>query len=317
MQRRNFLKTGASLLGALPFTSLSSFTMASPTNTTIEATHRFRIGQIKCAVLHDNLFTYQAKDFFTNADPTDVEKALKGYRQTTSIASPFVALLLETDSRKILVDTGAGSAAAPNLADGKLLALLKQEGIRPEAITDVVITHFHPDHIGGIFNEKGQLNFPNALFHYHATEWDYWHTSKSDHQPSQFKYFIEKNITKLKDKNVQLIKGDMQEILPGVTSVIADGHTPGQVALQIDSEGQSLLYISDAFLHPLHIENLHWQTSYDLEHEKARQTRIKLLEMAYKESMLVQAFHFDFPGLGHVDKMGDRWIWKSSAANKS
>jgi glyoxylase-like metal-dependent hydrolase (beta-lactamase superfamily II) len=193
---------------------------------------------------------------------------------------------------------------------GRLHELLRAESIKKEDITDVVITHFHPDHIGGIYSEDRQLNFPSAQFHTHEDEWNYWHSSKSDNQPDQFKYFIERNMTKLKEQNLHLFKGDVTEPLPGITIVKADGHTPGQIAIIVHSQKQYLLYISDAFLHPLHIERLDWQTNYDLDHEKARKSRIKLLEVAYKDNMVINAFHFDFPGLGYADKYSDNWIWK-------
>ncbi len=77
----------------------------------------------------------------------------------------------------------------------------------------------------------------------------------------------------------------------------------------IHSGKEQLLYISDAFLHPLHIERVDWQTNYDLDQQKAKLTRIKLFELAHKEGMLVNAFHFDFPGLGNIDKHKDTWIW--------
>jgi glyoxylase-like metal-dependent hydrolase (beta-lactamase superfamily II) len=99
------------------------------------------------------------------------------------------------------------------------------------------------------------------------------------------------------------------EVLPGIQAVKADGHTPGQIALTIHSKKEHLLYISDAFLHPLHIERIDWQTNYDLDHAKAKQSRLKLLNLAYKDNMLVSAFHFEFPGLGRVDKINQNWTW--------
>jgi glyoxylase-like metal-dependent hydrolase (beta-lactamase superfamily II) len=106
-----------------------------------------------------------------------------------------------------------------------------------------------------------------------------------------------------------MLKGDFIILLPGITVVNADGHTPGQIALAIHSGKEHLLYASDAFLHPLHIEHLDWRTNYDLDHEKAKSSRGKLLDLAYKENMLVNAFHFDFPGLGRVDKYYENWKW--------
>lgn len=210
--------------------------------------------------------------------------------------------MLQYDDKKIRIDTGIDFFEKPlifrgnsYLFEGRLQHLLRQENIRKEDITDVVITHFHPDHVGGLFAEDGKLNFPNAQFHIHEDEWNYWHSSQSDNQPELFKYFIQKNILPLKTLNLNLVKGDFVDMLPGVTAVKDDGHTPGQIGLVIRSEKEHLLYISDAFLHPLHIDKLDWQTNYDLDCVKAKQSRVKLLELAYKDNMLVDAFHFDFP----------------------
>jgi glyoxylase-like metal-dependent hydrolase (beta-lactamase superfamily II) len=266
------------------------------------------------------MFKYLAKDFFINADPAELNKALEKYQiKPDNIASPFTPILIQHDNKKILIDTGVGFSEKPVIVKGnsvifrgKLQQLLQEQNIKNEDITDVIITHFHPDHIGGIFNDEAKLNFPNARFHMHKNEWNYWHSPQSDNQPAQFKYFIEKNITSLKDLNLNLIEGDFVEVLPGITTIKADGHTTGHIGVVIHSEKEHLLYTSDAFLHPLHIERLDWQTSYDLEHEKAKQSRIKLLELARKENMLVNAFHFDFPGLGRIDKSENSWIWKYS-----
>jgi glyoxylase-like metal-dependent hydrolase (beta-lactamase superfamily II) len=232
-------------------------------------------------------------------------------------SSPFIAMLLRRKDRTILIDTGIGFTEKPitfrgasHEFKGRLHYLLKQENIRTEDITDVIITHFHPDHIGGVFSESEQLNFPSARFHIHEDEWQYWHSSQSVNQPGMFKVFIEKHITRLKNQNLNLFNGDFVKLLPGITAVKADGHTPGQIALAIKSGTEKLLYISDAFLHPLHIERLDWQTNYDLDHQKAKRSRIKLLELAFKEKMMVNAFHFDFPGLGYIDKSKGGWAWR-------
>lgn len=193
----------------------------------------------------------------------------------------------------------------PVVFQGKLHQLLNDENIA----ADVIITHFHPDHIGGIFNDAGNLNFPNARFHMHEDEWKFWHSSMSTNQPEQFKFFIERNITKLKDRNLNLISGDFVDLMPGITAVKADAHTSGQIAIVVHSNKEHLLYISDAFLHPLHIEKLDWQTNYDLDHKKAKESRIKLLELASKEHMLVNGFHFKFPGLGRAEKSKNSWLW--------
>jgi len=79
--------------------------------------------------------------------------------------------------------------------------------------------------------------------------------------------------------------------------------------LIIGNQNDQLLYISDAFLHPIHIEKLSWQTNYDLDHEKAKNTRLKLLDLADNEGMKINAFHFDFPGIGTAQKENMNWKW--------
>lgn len=280
---------------------------------------KINIGKIKCTIFRDFMFKYLAKDFFINASEEELNQSLNKYHIIGgNIPSPFIALLLQYNNKKILIDTGIGFLEKPLVFrgnsyafQGRLQQLLQQENIKKEDITDVIITHFHPDHNGGVFAENGKLNFPNAKFHMHQDEWSYWHSSQSDSQPDLFKYFIEKNISPLKNLNLNLVNGDFVDLLPGITSVKAHGHTPGQIALIIHSENEHLLYISDAFLHPLHIEKLDWQTNYDLDYDKAKQSRIKLIEIAHKDNMLVNSFHFDFPGLGRINKFQDNWIWNA------
>jgi glyoxylase-like metal-dependent hydrolase (beta-lactamase superfamily II) len=281
--------------------------------------HKLKVGEFDCTIFRDLMFKYKAKDYFINADNEELDKSLEEYKiNPENIPSPFIAVLLQNKDKKILIDTGSGYSEKPITfrgntfpLRGKLNQLLEEEGVNREEITDVIITHFHPDHIGGVISDKDVLNFPNAKFHIQEEEWEYWHTSKSDNQIPLFKFFIEKNITPLSSQNLNLIKGDFNEIISGIKTIKLEGHTPGQIGLIInEGKGENqLLYISDSFLHPLHIEQINWQTNYDLDHDKAKQSRIKVLELAYKENMLINGFHFDFPGLGRVDKLKNNWKW--------
>ena len=319
MQRREFLKNGASLLSLFPLINTGLFNAKLFGCSMNEDVVRMKVGAISCTLFRDTMFKYLGKDYFINASADEVNNALSKFGATAdNIPSPFIAVLLQHKDRKVLIDTGVGFMEKPVEFKGKTLKfegrlkhLLLRENISNEDITDVVITHFHPDHIGGVY-AGGHLNFPNAQFHMHEAEWSYWHSGQSDNQSPAFRYFIETQITPLKKQNINLFKGDFVEILPGITAVQAQGHTPGQVALIIHSDDKRLLYASDAFLHPLHIERLDWQTSYDMDHQTAKQSRIKLLDLAYQENMHINAFHFDFPGLGRVDKCKNGWHWNYS-----
>ena len=281
--------------------------------------YKFKIGDFDCTIFKDLMFKYLAKDFFINADKKELDESLlKHNLAPDNIPSPFISMLLQDGDRKILIDSGIGFSEDPIVFRGKeylwkgqLSHLLKKERVDPNEITDVIITHFHPDHIGGVFSSENQLVFSKATFHIHQNEWNYWHSSKSENQPPLFKFFIEKNISPLKNKSINFIEHDYQELVRGIISVNAEGHTEGQIALIIGNKTDQLLYISDAFLHPIHIEKLNWQTNYDLDHKKAKNTRLKLLDLAYKGDMKINAFHFDFPGIGSAQKGNSGWKWVS------
>lgn len=318
MERRHFLKTGATILGAMPFVNLHSVILPDlfgPNETEIL---KLQIGRCYVTIFRDNIHPYTSEDFFLNVPAEELEIGLKKYAANpANMPSPFTIILLQYDDRKVLLDTGIGFAEKPIIVGdypfqkkGRLQHLLASENVKKEDITDVILSHFHPDHIGGNFNEKKELNFPNATYHAPIEEWDFWHSSRAENQSAFFKFFIADQVTPLKNKDLNLFSGDYVEIIPGITAVQAHGHTSGHVVLNINFEKEHLLYVSDAFLHPLHIEQLDWQTKYDMDHAKARHSREKVLDLAYGENMLVNAFHFDFPGLGRVGKDGSSWKWE-------
>ena len=313
MKRREFITNTALLSSGITFGSIlkQNFSM----NPDI---YKFEIGKFKCTILRDLMFSYKASDYFINADNSTLKNYIKEYNfDPENIKSPFIALLIETQSKKILIDTGSGYSENPITFRGKtiplkgnLSKLLNETNIDKRSITDVIITHFHPDHIGGVFSDK-ELNYPNAKFHIHEKEWNYWNSSKSDNENPLFKIFVENNIKPLSNRNLSLIKGNENEFDSGITSILSEGHTPGQISINLNSEGESLLYTSDAFLHPIHIEELDWKTNYDNNHEKSKRTREKLLSIAKTNDSIINSFHFDFPGLGIAEKKSIKWKWNA------
>ncbi len=299
----------------MPFTNLNSRLLhISPKYFVIN------VGENKCTILEDLVYNYGPQDFFSNVEQVELNKALKnGYSlKENKIPSPFNLMLIENKNRKILIDTGIGYSEKPYLIGesefiwkGKLMALLNEINIKASQITDVVITHFHPDHIGGIYSQNGDLNFPNAVFHLPRKEYEYWLSNEANNQPSYFHLFINKNIKPLSHNSISFIAQDFQEITPELIAVKAPGHTKGQIALIIGKEKDQVLFISDAFLHPLHIENLNWQTNYDQDHKIAKMTRLKLIDLAYNNEMRINAFHFDFPGMGRIvrHKNNSKWTF--------
>lgn len=314
MKRRLFLRclsgiSAAFLIEMSPFKRLNAM---DP-----NYIHKMSLGDIKCTLLYDMDFVYRGQDFFRNVDEEILVRELIECGQALErIPSPYIGLLLEYESNKILIDTGVGYMEETQeingqqfKLEGRLQKLLRRVGVDGHDITHLILTHFHPDHIGGVYSSDGQLLYPNAKIYAHADEWEYWMGGKSSQQPSIFRYFINENIAPLKDENIYLVGMNEEEIVKGVRLIKTPGHTPGHLSVALQSQGEQLLYISDTWLHPLHIRHLDWETVYDLDQDLARKSRIFMLEEAYNNNMLVQSFHFPFPGLGHVDKVKDGWTW--------
>jgi glyoxylase-like metal-dependent hydrolase (beta-lactamase superfamily II) len=210
----------------------------------------------------------------------------------------------------VLVDTGADGLAP---STGKLVQNLKAVGIAPEHIDTVILTHGHPDHIGGNTDSEGKLTFPDARYVMWKGEWDFWTSGQAE---TKLDEHVRERQLKFARKNLPPIQGRLKlvdretEITPGIRALAAPGHTPGQMALAISSRGKQLLCVSDVVLHPIHLEQPEWCAGTDFSPQQVVATRRRLLKRAATQSALVLAFHFPFPGLGHVMRKGEAWQWQ-------
>ena len=276
----------------------------------------FRIGNFECKVICDGTFVYQDTSFFVNAPKKRMEQVLRKHNIRSEITTPWPGLFINTGKHRVLVDTGAGAGTVPSA--GKLHQRLKDEGIDAGDIDTVILTHGHPDHIGGIVDPGGNPAFPNARYVMLKDEWDFW-MSVADLNRLKLGEDLKQFILMVARKNLPLIRDqlvlvdDGTEILPGIRAIAAPGHTPGHMALAISSGGEQLLHISDTVLYPVHMEQPDWYPAFDFAPEQAGVTKRKLLDGAAAEKTRVFAFHFPFPCLGHVVKKGKGWEWQPVA----
>jgi glyoxylase-like metal-dependent hydrolase (beta-lactamase superfamily II) len=261
---------------------------------------RFKIGALDAVALKDGDIEEQndGKTFGLGQPPSQVAQVLTAAGLPSDrISISIQPLLVKAGDQLMLFDTGAAGASFAKA--GRLPASLRAAGFTPQQVTDIFISHRHPDHVGGLVGAEGGLVFPKATIHVSGPEWA---AMKAD-----------RNLTRLvpviAPKVVTFAPG--AAILPGtVMAVAVDGHTPGHSAYEIASGDQRLLFIGDTAHHSvISVQKPDWTVDYDEDAATAKASRRALLQRAADRNLRLYAGHFPFPGLGHVRAQGDSFVW--------
>jgi glyoxylase-like metal-dependent hydrolase (beta-lactamase superfamily II) len=283
------------------------------------ASHQFKVGTFECVAVSDGTFAYPANWFFSNVPEEHLKEVLRAHNlPPDQVISPYTCLLVKTGKHKILVDTGAGKFAPTT---GELMPNLEIAGVKAADIDTVILTHAHPDHISGSVDAAGKPAFPNARYVLWQHEWEFWTSETIDlgamQVPEEIKTLVVESARRCLppiQQQVDLLERET-EVVPGIRALPAPGHTPGHMAIVISSGQDHLLYLADAVLHPIHLEQPDWQTVFDLAQDRAAKTRRELLDQAAADQMNVMAYHFPFPGFGRVVSKGpQRWHWEPLSA---
>ena len=263
--------------------------------------HPFSIGALQAYSLRDGGMTIlnDNKALGVGRTPQEVSALLTAAGQPgDTISLGIEPLLIRDGDRLVLIDTGTG----PQMGAGKLRASLTAAGFRPDQVTDILISHSHGDHVGGLVNAAGELAFPNATIRMSAAEW----TAAQGYAPA-------KALVKAITPKVQTFEPGAV-VAPGITSVAINGHTPGHVGYEIVSGSDTLLYIGDA-MHSsiISVQRPEWANAWDEDGPTAVASREALMERAASQNLRLYAGHFPWPGVGRIQRRNDGFVWVPEA----
>jgi glyoxylase-like metal-dependent hydrolase (beta-lactamase superfamily II) len=255
----------------------------------------FHVGALTLTALHDEqiVIANDGKTFALGVSTSEVGKVLRAAGAPADRVPLSVnALLVRMGRRLILIDTGLGPRY-----HGHALDSLKVAGVSPGDVNEVLISHPHPDHVGGLLDAQGKLAFPNASIHMASAAWS-WMQQKGAPE-----------MAKVIASRVRTFEPGAR-VAPGIVSVSLPGHTPGHVGYEITSGQSRLMYIGDiAHSAIVSLARPDWSIEFDGDHGVANKTRREALSALAKSGEWVFSPHFPFPGVGHVVTAGTGFAW--------
>ena len=273
--------------------------------------YRLKVGSVDVTALSDGTLGFEAIEQLTNVKPGEAEKLLDRAYVKSPVEASMNAFLIQLGDSLILVDAGTGGLLGPKLF--KLPESLKGAGYAPEQITDILVTHVHPDHTGGL-TVGGKKVFPNAIVHMDWRELAYW-TDKSaeENAPEPTRSFfkmVEPTVGPyIASGSVKTFDGETL-LFPGLRSIPGYGHTPGQSYYVLESGGEKMIFWGD-IIHAQRVQLQHPEVTvvFDIDATAAAATRNRLLPKLAREDVVIAGPHMLFPSLGRLRKEGSGYTW--------
>jgi glyoxylase-like metal-dependent hydrolase (beta-lactamase superfamily II) len=274
-------------------------------------TYAITIGDAQITALSDGSVPQDLHALLHGTTNDNTDALLNDGYLSNPIELSLNAFLLRIDGRIVLIDTGAGQLFGPGYG-GKLLASLSAAGVTPAQVTDILLTHLHDDHMGGLVWD-GKIVFPNAVVHVGKPDLDFFlDRSNSAKAHYDMKYFDEAFATikvYVDAGKVQSFQGP-SEIMPGVTATIHPGHTPGSAFYTVESKGQKIIFVGDI----VHVAAVQFPQpaitiDYDVDQNSAANRRQQEFAIFARDRTLIAVPHLPYPGIGHVRQVGSGYEW--------
>ncbi|AWK88414.1 MBL fold metallo-hydrolase [Azospirillum thermophilum] len=282
--------------------------------TQVPGYYRMALGEFEVTALYDGYIDLDP-GILTRASAEDIQGLLARMfvESTPGMQTAVNAFLVHTGRNLVLVDTGAAGRFGPTL--GAIPANIRAAGYDPAAVDTVLLTHLHPDHAAGLMTAGGAVAFPNATVWTAQEEAGFWLDEQAAAQaPKEVQPFfaMAREVVAAYDRAGRFktfVPGG--ELLPGIASVAAAGHTPGHSGFLFASQGRSLLVWGDVVHnHAVQFPRPEVAIEFDSDQSRAVATRQRLFAEAAAQKLWVAGAHLPFPGLGHVraEQQGYAWV---------
>jgi glyoxylase-like metal-dependent hydrolase (beta-lactamase superfamily II) len=242
------------------------------------------------------------------------ELAAANFLSPTQMEIVFTPVVVNTGDELVLFDSGNPPERRPGA--GNLAQALQAAGFEPAQIDVVVITHMHPDHVGGLMTD-GAPTYPNARYVTGAVEYDFWSSEERLSGPTEgAAKLVQANVVPLAEQTTFVKDGD--DVVSGISGLAAHGHTPGHMAWHIESDGRRLLLWGDTANHfVISVQRPDWQVRFDMDKDAAAATRKRIFDLVATDRIPVTGYHMPFPAVGFIDRQGSDYRWVSAGFQTS
>jgi glyoxylase-like metal-dependent hydrolase (beta-lactamase superfamily II) len=273
--------------------------------------YRFTLGEFEVTTISDGGLQLDGPHpiFGNNRPAEEVQDYAAAHALPTDRHEiSFTPTVVNTGRELVLFDTGNG-AARREMGAGHLRERLSVAGYSPEQVDVVVITHGHPDHIGGLL-EDGEPAFPNARYVVGETEHQAWLTGEGIPEGRKDNQQMYNQVVVPFEDKLTFLQPD-GEVVSGIRAVNAFGHSPGQLAFHVESGGERVLLWADVANHYiLAVQKPEWHVVFDHDKKAAVATRKRIFDMVATDKIPAIGYHMPFPAIGYLDTYdgGYRWV---------